>query len=98
MLYIAPMEKPKIKYTKRTQPQYTVSVKLGDKTISYSAATLAKALHDFPRPNKITTKGILTVEGNGKKFSRLMMPADLRRTLWPVSSVIHAKILGNAMK
>lgn len=80
------------------EPQYCVSLKLGDKTISYSADTLAKALHDFPRPHKITTKGILTVEGNGKKFSRMLMPQDMRRILWPISAIVQAKILGRAMK
>jgi hypothetical protein len=93
------MEKPKRKEAPpESEPQYTVSVQLGDKTISYSAESIAKALHDFPRPNKITTKGVLTVTGNGKKFSRLMMPQDMRRILWPVSSLIQAKIISGAMK
>ena len=82
-----------------TKPDlFTVSVKLGDLTYSYAAETLDKAFHDFPRPNKITTKGVLTVVGGGKKFSRLMMPADMRRMLWPVSSKVHAKMILAVMK
>lgn len=98
------MGKPKRKYTRHVktppenEPQYTVTLLIGDKTYSYSAETLERALHDFPRPNKITAKGILSVTGNGKSFKRMLMPQDMRRILWPVSSVIQAKIIQGAMK
>ena len=95
---MANVKQPTRRVVEPPEPQYTVAIQLGDKTISYSAESIAKALHDFPRPTKITTKGVLTVTGNGKRFSRLLLPQDMRRMLWPVSSVIQAKIIASAMK
>lgn len=99
------MKKTAKKRTKKTPPpegdtlkDYSITLVLGDKVFTSHAATIAKALRSLPRPVKITTKGVLTLEGDGRRFERLFRPQELRRFLWPVSSEINAKIISVALK
>ena len=95
------MGKPKRKYVRKQKPQegsYSLSLKLGDETYESSAESIAKALSLLPRPRKITTKGELTLKGDGRVFKRSFFPMELKRFLWPVANDINAKIIGAVFK
>ncbi len=98
------MGKLKRKYTRREKPStpepalYELTVQVGDKQYFSKGKTIAEALRNIERPQKITTKGFLFLKYGDKKFERAFRPQDLRRFLWPVSAVINAKVISIALK
>lgn len=85
---------------KKAQPaatsEYTITVKLGDKTYKGQGSTALAALSNIPKPTKIMNKGIITVEHGNLRRELMFMPVRLKRLFYssPNFQAIHAKQLG----
>lgn len=77
------------------EPQlYKLTLVLGDKTHESTGATVLEALRGLKKPDKIMSKGILTLEYNGMRSQQMYFPQRLKRLFYnPTFQVVHAKML-----
>ncbi len=91
---------PKVKKTQETVAAptpntVTITIKLGDKTFIGIGDTTLKALQAIEKPEKIVSKGIVTVECGEQSTERLFRPTQMRRVFYssPSLQAIQAKAL-----
>lgn len=79
---------------------FSISLTLGGKTYTSSGETAFDALHAFVKPEKLTAKGIVTVEREGLKKTLLMTPVQLKRFFYqsPAMQRVRAKQLDIGLK
>ena len=75
-----------------------ISIKLGNIIIKGKGATALEALQSIPVPNKITTKGILTISQGAKKKELLYPVPKLKRLFYPKAQPIIIKWLAMLLK
>ena len=75
-----------------------ISIKLGNVIIGGEGATALEALQSIPVPNKITTKGILTISQGQKKKELLYPIPKLKRLFYPKTQPIIIKWLAMLLK
>jgi len=79
-------------------PKFNVELYFGNKTYESSGDTIEAALRTLQKPQKILSKGVLTIKSGDRLFTRLYMPVQLRRLFYPLSLPIQAKQLSQAFK
>ena len=95
---------PKTKKTPKVEvaavPQYSISLTLGDKTYFSTGATAAEAFKKLPVPAKIVGKGFFSMENGARKFTKLYMPAQLKRLVRPspMFRLINSKLLERMLR
>jgi hypothetical protein len=93
------MARPKGIKNKIKTKEFSISLKLGDKTYTSHGNTALDALISLPRPEKITGKGFLTITDGEKKKDMLFMPVRLKRLFYsPTFQAIQVKNLIIGMK
>ena len=75
-----------------------ISIKLGNVIIKGEGATALEALRSIPVPNKITTKGILTISQGTKKKELLYPIPKLKRLFYPQAQPFIIKWLAMLLK
>ena len=75
-----------------------ISIKLGNVIIEGEGLTALEALQNIPVPNKITTKGILTISQGQKKKELLYPIPKLKRLFYPKTQPIIIKWLAMLLK
>lgn len=88
------MGKPK----RTNKAVFSITLSVGKDIVTSSAITAFDALKALPKPTKIVGKGVVTISHNGKTFSRLFMPNELKRLFWPMAQAVQAKQLEIAVK
>jgi hypothetical protein len=87
------------KKTKSPKDEFIVSLKLGDKTFEGTGKTALAALSAMPKPDKIVSKGILTISQGDAKRELLLWPIRLKRLFYsPTYQAIQAKYLTMGLK
>jgi hypothetical protein len=87
------------KKIKSPKDEFTVSLKLGDKTFKGTGKTALAALIAVPKPGKIVSKGILTITHGDTKRELLLWPLRINRLFYsPIYQAIHAKYLAMGLK
>lgn len=77
----------------------TITLQLGDQTYTSSGATVVDALTALPKPDKIMTKGVLTVSQGKASRKQLFMPVRLKRLFYnKYFQAIQAKNLALGLK
>lgn len=91
---------PKKKATTPPAPQYSISLKLGDKTYEGTGATATEALGKLLKPAKMMIKGTVVVSDGQKKKTMLLTPVQLKRLFYnsPAIQAVKAKQLFMLMK
>ena len=78
--------------------EYVITLDLaGQKTVS-SGSSVLEAFEKLEAPAKIMNKGTIKVQYGNLSKQLFMMPAQMRRFLWPVARHINAKMLSTGMK
>ena len=92
-------KKPKPYKSEQAEPNFNITIKLGNETYQGTGATALEALTSIKKPLKIMSKGIVLVESGGKKKEILMMPLRLRRLFFnPLFQAIQVKWLASGLK
>ncbi len=91
-------KKTKVKKVKDKEDNVKISIKLGNIIIQGEGLTALEALQSIPIPNKITTKGILTISQGKKKKELLYTIPKLKRLFYPKAQPIIIKWLAMLMK
>lgn len=78
--------------------KYKLSLKLGDTVITSQADTLFQAVVGLKRPEKITTKAVLTITHGKAKAEVLYNIPRLKRLFFPIARPIVAKQLASLLK
>jgi hypothetical protein len=73
------------------KPVFTISVRLGGKTIEATGDTMFEAMNKLPMPHKIVTKGVVTVGLGDKTREIMLMPSQLKRLFYPNALMYTAK-------
>lgn len=66
----------------KKKPEYSISIRLGDKTLTGTGATALEALQAIKKPDKIVTKAIVTVSHGTLKKEILMWPVRAKRLFY----------------
>jgi len=77
---------------------FKISIKLGNVIIKGEGLTALEALRSIPVPNKITTKGILTISQGKKKKELIYTVPKLKRLFYPNAQPILVKYLAMLIK
>ena len=92
------MGKTKRPYTRKPKAsappddeKYSVSLKLDNTILEGSGETVLDALRALPKPDKITTKSIITVSKGDKRHSRPLTVPLANRLFFPAAQIYHAK-------
>ena len=88
-------EKPKKKVENNL---FKISIKLGNVILNGEGLTALEALRNIPVPNKITTKGILTISQGDKKKELVYAVPKLKRLFYPNAQSILIKYLAMLIK
>lgn len=81
---------------KTSSPLYKLTLTLGDKTYKSEAGSVFEALKGLKHPEKIMSKGVLTLEHDGMRSQQLFFPARLKRLFYsPTFQAVQAKMLTN---
>lgn len=78
--------------------KFKISIQLGNMVINGEGLTLLAALRDLPVPDKITTKGIVTISQGKKKKELVYTVPKLKRLFYPNAQPILVKYLGMLLK
>lgn len=78
--------------------EYSISVTLGTNTIEGCGETLEKALASLPAKVKIVSKGIVSVEHDGKRIEEMYQPVRIKRLFFPMARHVVAKELRFLLK
>lgn len=62
---------------------YKISIKIGDTVLKGSGATALEAMQKIEKPQKIFTKGVVTVSTGKKERVHVLAPMKLRRLFYP---------------
>lgn len=73
---------PKKTIKKNETKDFSITLTMGSDVYQGSGVTALEALTSMPKPVKIMSKGILRIEGNGKKKEIFMYPVRLRRLFY----------------
>lgn len=71
---------------------FKITLKLGGKVLTGEGKTMFEALNKLPVPNKIVSKGVLSV-GKDKPYEMVLMPSQLKRLFYPLALPYTAKKL-----
>ena len=74
----------------------TATLTLGEQELTASGTTVQEALEALPKPEKITTKSVLTVTNGNKSHVRVLTIPLAKRLFMPISQMYYAK--GIALK
>lgn len=79
---------------------YTISLKLGDKTLVGKGDTVLDALLALPKPDKIMAKGQLVISDGEKKKEQLLSPVKVKQLFYTSRAMaeVKAKQLGLGLK
>ena len=89
----------KIKETKPAKKEpFKISILLGNVILYGEGLTALEAIRSIPVPNKITTKGILTISQGDKKKVLLYPIPKLKRLFYPNAQPILIKYLAMLLK
>lgn len=80
------------------EPQFSVSLQFDKTTLKGAGGSVLEALRALPKPVKITTKSILTVQKGEKKHSRGLTIPLAKRLFYPAAQMYHAKSLSLLLK
>lgn len=84
---------------KKLKEKFEISLQLGDETYEAKGATIEEALKNLPRPDKIMTKGVLTVKHGNALRIEMMFPTRLKRLFYnKLFQQIQAKNLTIGLK
>lgn len=89
------MSKPKkvVPKVPKVEPQFSLTLKLGNELYTSTGSTMLEALSNFPKPPKILLKGILTVKKGENVRTTILFPVKLKRLFWKVTRPFIAKRL-----
>ena len=90
--------KKKVLSTPQKKDNFKIVIKLGNEVIKGEGATALEALRNIPVPNKITTKGILTISQGDKKKELVYAVPKLKRLFYPNAQPIIIKYLAMLIK
>ena len=91
-------KKKKILSTPQKKDNFKIVIKLGNEVIKGEGLTALEALRNIPVPNKITTKGILTISQGDKKKELVYAVPKLKRLFYPNAQPIIIKYLAMLIK
>lgn len=74
-----------------SKPNCVITVKLGTETYKGSGDTLLEALQSLPRPVKIISRGLVTIEEGEKNVERMLMPMKMKRLWFKSAQYLLAK-------
>ena len=77
---------------------FKISIKLGNVILSGEGLTVLEAIRSIPVPNKITTKGILTISQGDKKKELVYAVPKLKRLFYPNAQPVLVKYLAMLIK
>lgn len=80
-----------------TDPGFVLELSIGGELFKSSAPTVLEALENLERPQKIITKGTITVRHGSRKKELFFMPMAMKRIFYPLARVPMAKMLGMNM-
>lgn len=80
-----------------TDPGFILELSIGGELFKSSAPTVLEALENLERPQKIITKGTITVRHGSRKKELFFMPMAMKRIFYPLARVPMAKMLGMNM-
>ena len=81
------MPRPK----KKTEANYSISVKLGEETFTGNGATILEALETLPVPIKIISKAFITIKNGERKYETMLFPARSKRIFHKIARITLAK-------
>src|SRR4051812_1822957 len=81
-------------------PAFSITLQLGNNTVSGTGPTALEALQALPKPDKIMAKGIVTITHAGKRKVQSCLPGQLKRLFYSSKQfqAIHAKQLSQGLK
>lgn len=71
---------------------FTITLKIGGKTLVGEGKTMFEALNKLPVPRKIVSKGVLSV-GKDRPREMVLQPSQLKRLFYPLALSYTAKKL-----
>lgn len=77
--------------------EYTLELNIGSESFTSSAPTVLEALQALPRPEKIITKGTVTIRHGDNVKELFFMPLQMKRLFYPLAQVTIAKMFGMNM-
>lgn len=80
------------------KPLYTVTLTLGDVTLSGTGDTVLQALEAIDRPAKITTKAILSVSNGEKTSVQVLSIPRTKRMFYPLAQAVISKQLQSTLQ
>lgn len=81
-----------------SEPPFIFSLNLGGNILVGKGATALEALRAIPVPNKIMSKGVLTISQGDKKKEMLFMVPRLKRIFYHNAQPILIKMLAMGLK
>ncbi len=82
---------------KKKKP-YVISLKLGSVTLVGEGETALEALRAIKKPDKIISKGVMTITDGVKTKEMLFMPPKLKRIFYPNAQPVLIKWLATGLK
>lgn len=76
----------------------SVSLKFGATSLEGTGASVLEALRAIKKPEKITTKSVLTITSGDKTHSRALTVPLAKRLFYPAAQIHHAKNLALLIK
>lgn len=92
------MAKKKVSKKEDINNEYTFTLKIADSVFTSSNESPEEALHNLPKPLKISHKGVLTVEQGGKKKELLLNVEKMKRLYYPLAQKFLLKYLIRDLK
>lgn len=75
------------------EPVYTMTVTIGDVTLTGQGNSALKALEALQKPAKITTKVFVSLSDGERRVDKLFMPGPAKRLFYPQAQYIQARNL-----